>query len=197
MPTRSRASAPALARRSPRVLLRPPAAADEKPFLAAVAASRALHAGWVRPPATRPAFREYLRRYGHAKEGVLAARDIGFVVVDRESGELAGTLNLSEIVRGALQGAFLGYYGFAEMTGRGLMREGLRLALDSAFGPLRLHRIEANIQPVNHRSIALVEAVGFVQEGFSPRYLKVAGRWRDHLRYAMLADRWGRPAKER
>ena len=92
----------------------------------------------------------------------------------------------------ALQSAFLGYYAFEGMNGRGLMREGLGLTLDNAFRVLRLHRVEVNVQPANARSIALVEAAGFVREGYSRRYVKVAGRWRDHVRYAMLAEDWRR-----
>ena len=68
------------------------------------------------------------------------------------------------------------------------MREGLALLLKHAFGPLGLHRVEANIQPGNTASIALVKGAGFRLEGFSPRYLKVAGRWRDHERWAITVE---------
>jgi [ribosomal protein S5]-alanine N-acetyltransferase len=68
------------------------------------------------------------------------------------------------------------------------MTEGLDLLLREAFGPIGLHRVEANVQPGNDRSIALVERLGFRFEGYSPRYLKIGGRWRDHLRYAILAE---------
>ncbi len=60
--------------------------------------------------------------------------------------------------------------------------------LRRAFGPIGLHRVEANVQPDNARSIALVERLGFRREGYSPKYLKIGGRWRDHVRYALLAD---------
>jgi ribosomal-protein-alanine N-acetyltransferase len=59
-----------------------------------------------------------------------------------------------------------------------------------AFGELGLHRLEANIQPGNARSIALVRVLGFEKEGFSRRYLKIDGDWRDHERWALLSDRW-------
>jgi ribosomal-protein-alanine N-acetyltransferase len=68
------------------------------------------------------------------------------------------------------------------------MLEGLGLVLRHAFGTLGLHRVEANVQPDNARSIALVEGLGFRREGYSPRYLKIGNRWRDHVRFAMLAD---------
>ena len=75
------------------------------------------------------------------------------------------------------------------------MREGIELVLREAFLTLRLHRIEANIQPGNQASIALARGAGFRREGFSPRYLKIGGRWRDHERWAILADEWrGRDA---
>ncbi len=70
------------------------------------------------------------------------------------------------------------------------MREGLELVLGRAFTELGLHRLEANIQPGNHASIALVERCGFVREGFSERYLKVGGRWRDHERWAIRVEQW-------
>jgi ribosomal-protein-alanine N-acetyltransferase len=70
------------------------------------------------------------------------------------------------------------------------MREGLELVLARAFTELRLHRLEANIQPGNHASIALVRGAGFVREGYSERYLKIGGRWRDHERWALRVEQW-------
>ena len=105
-------------------------------------------------------------------------------------------INVSEIVRGAVQSAYLGYYAFVPHAGRGHMTEGLALALRWAFGTLRLHGVEANIQPDNEPSRALVRRLGFRREGFSARYLKIAGRWRDHERWALVADDWRRQRRE-
>jgi len=166
---------------------------DERAFLAAVAHSSALHRSWVQPPTTPAAFRLYVRRYAtQAVRDPEHARQIGFVVCERGSDSLVGVYNFSEIIHGALQSAFLGYYAFAGMNGRGLMREGLALALDQAVRVLRLHRVEVNVQPANARSRALVEAAGVTREGYSRRYVKIAGRWRDHVRYAILAEDWRR-----
>jgi ribosomal-protein-alanine N-acetyltransferase len=99
-------------------------------------------------------------------------------------------INLNAIVRGAFHNAFLGFYALAPFQGRGLVRAGLQQVIRRAFGPLGLHRLEANIQPDNARSSALVLSLGFRLEGFSPRYLQVAGRWRDHDRYALTVEEW-------
>ena len=168
-----------------RVRLRKPGELDEPSFLESARRSRAFLRRWVQPPGTAEAYRAWLGRLqGPSCDG-------RFVVL-RASGELVGVINFSEIVRGRLRSAYLGYYAFVPHVGRGYMTEGLALALRRAFGPLRLHRIEANIQPANAASKALVRRLGFRQEGFSPRYLKIAGRWRDHERWALLAEDWKR-----
>lgn len=95
-----------------------------------------------------------------------------------------------EIVRGAFQGAYLGYYMFVPYAQKGYMHEGLSLVLTRAFRELALHRLEANIQPDNVASLRLVRGLGFRREGLSPRYLKIGGRWRDHERWALLAEEW-------
>jgi len=84
----------------------------------------------------------------------------------------------------------LGYYAFAPHAGSGLMRAGLRLVIHLCFREIGLHRLEANIQPANERSLALVRSLGFRKEGLSRRYLKIRGRWQDHERWAMLAEEW-------
>ena len=72
------------------------------------------------------------------------------------------------------------------------MRGGLLLVLEHAFRKLKLHRVEANIQPGNTPSIALVKKCGFKREGLSRKLLKVCGRWRDHERWAVLAEDFAR-----
>lgn len=114
-------------------------------------------------------------------------RSYKYFVCD-EVGEICGVMNLSEVVRGSFQSAYLGYYALAPHAGKGLMSLGLGLVLDRAFGDLGLHRVEANIQPKNRRSIELVKRAGFRCEGLSLRYLKIGGRWRDHERWAITAE---------
>ncbi len=106
----------------------------------------------------------------------------------RDHGELAGVVNLSEMVRGSFQSAYLGFYAMEGYQGHGYLTEAVKLVLRHAFRRLKLHRVEANIQPVNSKSRQLLRRCGFRREGFSPRYLKIGGRWRDHERWAILAD---------
>lgn len=113
-----------------------------------------------------------------------------FFVVRRDTRDLVGVINIEGIIRGYFQSAALGYHAFVPHAGKGLMREGLILAVNHAFRELKLHRLEANIQPSNQRSIALVRSLGFELEGYSPRFLKVCGRWRDHERWALLVEGW-------
>ncbi len=97
-------------------------------------------------------------------------------------------ITLSQIFRRGFQNAYLGYYGMQAFAGRGLMSAAVRLAVRHAFDVVGLHRLEANIQPGNLASVALVRRIGFRREGFSPRYLQVNGVWCDHERWALLAD---------
>jgi ribosomal-protein-alanine N-acetyltransferase len=153
---------------------------QEVQFLEAVRQSRELHGDWVSPPSTTEEFASHLTRH----DGM---RAISYVAV-LDDLEPVGCINLGEIVRGAFQSAYLGYYVFEPHAGKGLMRQALSLVVEEAFSVLGLHRLEANIQPANVQSKALVTALGFRLEGVSPRYLKIAGAWRDHERYAITAE---------
>jgi ribosomal-protein-alanine N-acetyltransferase len=168
---------------SDRVYLRPPAPEDEQPFLAAMRASVDLHRPWLWSPQTALEYLAFLER---------AARPASAfnLVVRRDDDALLGFINISEIVRGNLLSAYVGYGAVAEHAGQGYLSEGMLLVLAQAFGPLGLHRLEANIQPGNEASIALARRCGFEREGLSPRYLKIGGEWRDHERWAILGERF-------
>jgi ribosomal-protein-alanine N-acetyltransferase len=165
-----------------RTRIEPASAQHEAAFLAAVRRSAKLHRPWLTPPATPEAFRAYLAK----QDGV---RGLGFFAFS-DTDELVGVVNVSEIVRGAFHSAYLGYYAFAPHDGRGHMSAALRAVATLMFRKQRLHRLEANIQPANKASLALVKRFGFRKEGFSRRYLKIAGRWRDHERWAVTAEDW-------
>ena len=168
---------------APPVTLRTIDYGDRDEFLAMVRESRELHRPWAYPPERPDQFDELVAR---------SRRDdvVTLLACRCEGGEIVGVFTISQIVRGAFQSAFLGYYGSAPHARQGYMRSALQLVLDHAFGTLRLHRLEANIQPGNTPSIALARGGGFRLEGFSPRYLLIGGRWRDHERWAITAEEW-------
>ena len=161
--------------------LRPLRASDTNSVVAAVRSSRSLHRGWVTPPATLSEFRRYLQRLSTPTHR-------GFLVILKQTRQLVGVININNIILGHFRSAFLGYYVFADFAGQGLMREAMLLVLKHAFKKMKLHRLEANIQPNNPSSISLARNCGFTKEGYSRRYLKVSGKWRDHERWAILAE---------
>jgi [ribosomal protein S5]-alanine N-acetyltransferase len=165
-----------------RKVLEPATRRARAEFLSAVARSGQLHRGLVAPPRTPAAFHAYLQRLRRPNQAGYWVRT--------PDGALAGVVNLSEIVLGPLRSAYLGYYAFTPFNGHGHMRRGVDAALTEAFRTHRLHRVEANIQPGNDASRALVRRLGFRLEGYSPRYLKVCGRWRDHERWALTLEDW-------
>jgi ribosomal-protein-alanine N-acetyltransferase len=168
-----------------RVYLRTPARSDEDEFTSLMRVSRAFHRPWASAPTDEDRFTAYL---ADSRRKDFEA----FLLCRRTDHSILGFLNLSQLARGSLQSAYLGYAVGKPFAGHGYMREGIELVLRVAFIDLKLHRIEANIQPGNRASIALAEGAGFRREGFSPRYLKIGGRWRDHERWALLAEDWRR-----
>jgi len=161
--------------------VRPLAAADRAAFLAAARASAELHRPWTSPPTTEAAFDAYLAR---AADDAMSC----LLVVRANEGALVGVYNLSEIVRGSFQNAYLGYYAFVPHAGTGAMRAAMPLVFAHAFDELGLHRLQANVQPGNERSRLLLEATGWREEGTAERYLLIDGAWRDHVMYAITAD---------
>ena len=164
-----------------RVSLRVLDRADREEFLALARDSRQLHRPWTYPPERADQFDDLFAR---------SRRDdfVCLLAVAADDTAIAGVFTVSQIVRGAFQSAYLGYYANARHARQGLMREAMEQVLDHAFGPLSLHRLEANIQPGNAPSVALARGAGFRLEGFSPRYLLIGGQWRDHERYAITVD---------
>jgi ribosomal-protein-alanine N-acetyltransferase len=157
--------------------------ADRDEFLELMQVSRAFHSPWATAPIDDERFSAYL---ADARRPDFEA----MLVCRQEDGAIIGFFNLSQIVRRGLESGYLGYAVGKPFAGDGYMREGLELVLRHAFVTVRLHRIEANIQPGNKASIALARGAGFRREGFSPRYLKIGGRWRDHERWAILVEEW-------
>jgi ribosomal-protein-alanine N-acetyltransferase len=154
----------------------------------------------------RTANREFLRPWEPARdedyyELDAAAATIAAQQADREvdrgyafwifaEGALVGYLNLSGIVRGAFQNAYLGYAVAESANGRGYATAAVREATRLGFEELGLHRVQAAVMPRNGGSIRVLEKAGFRREGFAERYLLIDGTWEDHILYARTSDAW-------
>jgi [ribosomal protein S5]-alanine N-acetyltransferase len=167
----------------PRVHLERPTSSRERDYLDACHRSRALHRGLVAAAATPADYRDYLDR--SARPG-----HESFFVVAAASGQLAGVVNILDIVRNAKSTGRLSYFAFVPHAGSGLMREGVGQVIDVAFRELDLARLDADIQPGNSRSRGLVQRLGFRRGGTPPLQLKIGSRWREHERWTLLRADW-------
>lgn len=166
-----------------KVNLRQPEETDGAEFIELGRKSVKFHRRLVKVPDTQEGFLRYVER-------CQAETNAGFLVVRREDNTIAGTVMLSQIFYGVLCSAYLGYWLGTGFTGKGLMAEAVDLIVRHAFRDLKLHRVEANIQPENAPSIAVVRRNGFTKEGFSRKYLKIGGKWCDHERWAIIKEDW-------
>ena len=165
------------------VFIRKPIEKDGQELLSLHQKSKEFHYPWVFPPCTEDEGKSYIKRCQNQNfEGLL--------ICDAIAKNIIGVASLSQIFYGGFQNAYLGYYVDVDFAGQGFMLQGIRLAVSYAFYNLGLHRVEANIQPENITSIHLVKRLGFTKEGFSRRYLKVNGKWRDCERWALTSENW-------
>ena len=172
-----------------RLYLARPKARDEAEFYELIRASADFHRPWepLPPPGLEQDSPERFRSLLEQNAG--GQHEKMFVRL-RASDAIAGMINLNNIVHGVFESASLGYWMGAPYARQGLMTEALRLMLHHAFDTLHLHRVEANLMLHNEASRALVQRAGFRLEGRSPRMLKIAGKWQDHERWALLVDEW-------
>jgi ribosomal-protein-alanine N-acetyltransferase len=103
-------------------------------------------------------------------------------------GRLAGQMNASNIVHGALRSCTVGYWIDAALAGRNIIPTALALLIDHCFGAVGLHRVEVDIRPENHASLRVVEKLGLRREGYYERFLDIAGGWRDHVGFAITVE---------
>ena len=166
------------------IILRPLTSADAKHWRRV----RAINRDWLEEwEATVPktlksdglkaalSFRKMVR--AHTKES-RAGRSYSFGIF--KGPNLIGQINLGGVIYGALRGGHIGYWIDQSYANRGYMTEAVNMVTDFAFNELELHRIEINIRPENSPSIRVAEKCGYLYEGLRPRYLHIAGAWRDH-----------------
>lgn len=113
-----------------------------------------------------------------------------FIFKKDETGKNIGNVAVSNIIRGILQSAFLGYSIDEKENGKGFATEAIRKIIEISFNVIKLHRLEANVIPSSTASIRVLEKLNFVKEGFSKQYLKINGKWEDHIRFAILNNKF-------
>ena len=178
--------------RTRRLVLRPPTPADVPAHLAFLRGERdGMKDVSPRRPAAffTAAFQRRTAR--RAERERRKGRGLSLLVFRRgRPGEVIGHVAFSNVVRGAAQSASLGFSLGALHRGKGLMTESLRAALACAFGPLRLHRVQAAHMPRNRASGRVLRRLGFRREGLARDYLLIDGRWEDHVLTGLVRPRW-------
>ncbi|MBX3186445.1 MAG: GNAT family N-acetyltransferase [Labilithrix sp.] len=177
---------------TPRMVLRPPRTSDVAEIRRVLRANHEHLKPWspAPPPGDDPTSitevsKSVLRQRREWKHGS------GFVFMGAlrdEPSRFVAKIALNGVMRGAMCGAYLGYWMAADHQGKGLVTEAIGAVLAFAFGPARLHRVQAAIMPRNERSLRVAEKLGFRREGHAQRYLQIAGKWEDHVLFAMTKE---------
>ena len=103
-------------------------------------------------------------------------------------GQMVGQVTVSSITRGSAMSASIGYWVAKSHAGRGVTPTAVALVADHLFTTARLHRIEISLRPENEASLRVVQKLGLTEVGLAPRYLHIAGDWRDHRVFQLLAE---------
>jgi ribosomal-protein-alanine N-acetyltransferase len=178
-----------------RVFLRLPRADDAPEWIRLRQVSRA-HLRPTEPAAPRGVDPFGASGFERMLAGASTERALRLLICLRKSNDIVGQVSLTDISRGCFQSCYVGYWIGRPFAGQGFMSEALALALRYAFVTLGLHRVEANIMPSNAPSRAVAAHCGLRCEGRARRLLRLAGRWRDHERWAITVEDW-RPHEKR
>ena len=108
-------------------------------------------------------------------------KGVFFYFVAIEESQIYGHCTLSQLVRGAFQACYMGYGVCHNCEGKGIAFQLTSSAINFAFSELKLNRIMANYIPHNNRSAKLLNYLGFTREGVARNYLKINGKWEDHV----------------
>ncbi len=180
---------------APRVVLRRPVPADWRAWSILRADSRDFLVPWEPSwPDDAQTLAAYRRRLRQMTAEWRSDQGYGFFIYLREGERLVGGVNLSHLRRGVAQTASVGYWMGRGDSNKGLMTEAMGALLPYAFDRLGLHRVEAACLAHNKASRALLARLGFREEGYAVRYLKINGSWQDHVLHSLLADEYSRPA---
>jgi ribosomal-protein-alanine N-acetyltransferase len=187
---------PALSTRilTERLVLRPPRTSDVGE-LRRVLRANARHLGPWSPapvagedPTSLTAVSKAILR--HRREWKRGEAYVLFITERSREETIIGRLGLGGVMRGVFQNGYLGYWIDESFQGRGLMTEAVRAMTTFAFDELGLHRVQAAVMPNNARSLRVLDKAPFRREGLAERYLCIAGRWEDHVLFAVTKEEW-------
>lgn len=177
---------------TPRLVLRPPRTSDVGEIRRLLRANQEHLRPWTPAPphAEDPSSITEVSKtvLRHRREWKQGSAFVFFSAHRERPGRFIGKIALNGVLRGAMHGAYLGYWIDAEEQAKGLTIEGIRAVLDFAFEQAGLHRIQAAIMPRNERSLRVIEKLGFRREGYAERYLQIAGVWEDHVIFAKTRE---------
>lgn len=197
-PLKSRApwAVPSLTARivTDRLVLRPPRTGDVTEMRRALRTNASHLRQWsVAPgPGEDPASLASVSRavLQHRREWKRGQTFVLIISLREDEQWVVGRIALGGVLRGAFQNAYLGYWIDQRYQGRGLMTEAVRATTSFAFSGVGLHRIQAAVMPRNGGSLRVLEKSGYRREGVAERYLCIAGRWEDHVLFAMTSEEW-------
>ena len=138
---------------------------------------------WSEDELTKNAYRRRLRRYARdSRDGVGYA----FFIFNKTDDSLLGGITLSNVRRGVTQSCSVGYWMGEKYAGQGMMQDAVKTSFSFVFDELGLHRLEAACLPNNEASTSVLLKTGFIKEGYARQYLRINGKWSDHLLFASL-----------
>ena len=145
---------------------------------------------WPPEELSLSAFKKRLRSY---EQEMSKGAGLHLLIIRREDRRLLGGASLTNIRYGASRSGLLGYWLGVENTGHGYASSAVEALMRHAFEGIELNRLEAACQPENSASRKLLERCGFQEEGLAKEYLRINGRWRDHMIYAVTASSFKKP----
>ncbi|RED48641.1 GNAT family N-acetyltransferase [Aestuariispira insulae] len=171
----------------PTVHIRPPKSRDYAAWSALREESRDFlkpwEPTWASDALSKRGFKRRLERFNREWEDGTGSP---FFIIRNADSQLVGGITVSNIRRGIVQTANIGYWTGLPHIRKGYMAEALQLTLDYCFRIQGLHRVEAACLLRNSASRSLLESNGFTEEGLARQYLCIDGQWQDHVTYAIL-----------
>ena len=164
---------------------------DDVPDLTALLVANRQHLAPWQPTAAHDAFTEagQAAAVSAALDAWAAGQSVPHVIVEA-SGAIVGRVSLNSIIRGAFQSASVGYWVSGDATGNGIATTAVASIVDLAFGELGLHRLQGETLAHNVASRRVLERNGFVEYGVAPDYLRIDGRWQEHVLYQRVHPDW-------